>query len=118
MAGRYTMVIDLERCMGCGTCVVACKVENNIEEGSGIRVETKGGLHRDTPEGEFPLLSMYYLPQPCMHCSHPPCLEACPFEAIYKRVDGIVLINEDECTVSIYGRLWILLIIAAGTPAW
>ncbi|MBW2143848.1 MAG: 4Fe-4S dicluster domain-containing protein [Deltaproteobacteria bacterium] len=97
MGGKYAMVIDLERCMGCCTCVVACKVENNMEEGSGIRVETVGGPHRDTPAGEFPSLKMYYLPQPCMHCADPPCLEACPVEALYKREDGIVLVNKDEC---------------------
>lgn len=89
--------IDLERCIGCNTCVIACKVENELEVGSGIRVETVGGHHRDTPAGVFPHLSMHYRPILCMHCTNPPCLEACPAEAIVKREDGIVLIDEDSC---------------------
>ncbi|MEM3703318.1 MAG: 4Fe-4S dicluster domain-containing protein [Candidatus Bathyarchaeia archaeon] len=33
----------------------------------------------------------------CMHCSKPPCLDACPTKAIYKEADGIVLVNRDLC---------------------
>ena len=98
MSKRYGLVIDLERCIGCETCRIACKVENNLKIWSGIRVDTVGGAHRDTPEGKYPNLSMYYLPVPCMHCGKPSCLEACPEEAIYKRKDGLVLVVEDKCT--------------------
>ena len=97
MAKRYGLVIDLERCTGCQTCTIACKVEQRMEVGSGIRVETVGGPHRDTPAGKYPDLSMYYLPIACMHCDQPPCRDACPTEAIYQRPDGIVLINEEKC---------------------
>ena len=97
MDKRFTLVIDLERCIGCCTCVIACKVENGLEIGSGVRVETIGGAHKDTPAGKFPLLSMHYLPMLCMHCDQPPCLEACPVTAISKREDGIVLIDENKC---------------------
>lgn len=97
MASRYGLVIDLERCIGCHTCKIACKMENGIEVGSGIRVETVGGLHQDTPAGKYPDLSMYYLPVPCMHCAKPPCLDACPTGAIYKREDGIVVVSEEMC---------------------
>lgn len=97
MVKRYGMVIDLERCTGCQTCTVACKVEHGIEVGSGISVQTVGGPHRDTPGGTYPNLSMYYLPTPCMHCDKPPCQDACPAGAISKRPDGIVLIDEEKC---------------------
>lgn len=97
MVKRYGLVIDLERCIGCNTCTVACKVENGMEVGSGIRVETVGGAHRDTPAGSYPELSMHYLPVACMHCDRPPCRDACPTEAIYQRPDGIVLIDVQKC---------------------
>lgn len=97
MANKYGLVIDLERCIGCHTCTIACKLENSMEKGSGIRVETIGGPHRDTPGGEYPNLSMHFLPVPCMHCDEPPCLDACPLEAIFKREDGIVLVDEEKC---------------------
>jgi len=97
MARQYGLVIDLERCIGCHTCTIACKLENGLEKGSWVRVETIGGPHRDTPSGEHPRLSMHFVPFLCMHCEQPPCREACPLEAIYKRDDGIVLIDEEKC---------------------
>jgi len=94
---RYGLVIDLERCIGCHTCTIACKLESGLERGSGIRVETIGGPHRDTPAGKYPQLSMHFLPVPCMHCDEPPCLDVCPLEAIFRRPDGIVLVDEEKC---------------------
>lgn len=97
MAKRYGLVIDLERCTGCDTCTIACKVENKMEVGSGMRVETVGGIHRDSPVGKYPDLSIYYMPIACMHCDQPPCHDSCHAEAIYQRPDGIVLIDEEKC---------------------
>lgn len=96
------MLIDLNRCTGCKACIVACKQENDLpprldappgSKGfSYIRVDVVG------PEGEYPDLSQYYLPVPCMHCANAPCMKACPTAAIYRRDDGLVLINAAECT--------------------
>ena len=97
MAKRYGLVIDLERCIGCNTCIVACKLENGLEKGSWIRVDTIGGNHRDSPGGKYPNVSMHFLPVLCMHCDKPPCLDACPLEAIFKRTDGIVMVDEKKC---------------------
>lgn len=94
---RYGLVIDLDRCTGCQTCAVACRVEHRLDDISGIRVETVGGGGRDTPSGQYPDLSMHYLPIPCMHCSEAPCIPACPVDAICCRSDGIVLIDGDKC---------------------
>ena len=95
---RYGLVIDLDRCIGCHSCRIACKVENNLDTGAGIRVDTIGGKYPDTPGGKYPNLSMYWLPVPCMHCDEPSCLAGCPEEAIYKRKDGLVLVDEEKCT--------------------
>ncbi|MFH1140802.1 MAG: 4Fe-4S dicluster domain-containing protein [Chloroflexota bacterium] len=97
MAKRFGLVIDQERCIGCHACTVACKLENGIETGSWTHVETVGGAEMDTASGTFPHLSMYYTLRFCMHCANPPCLDACPTEAIYKRDDGIVLIDAEKC---------------------
>ena len=94
---RYGLVIDLERCIGCHACTVACKAENKIDHDSWIRVEMRDGQPRDTAQGQFPQLTMYYLPITCMHCQNPPCIDACPVNAIYKRDDGIVILNADQC---------------------
>lgn len=98
MSKKYGLVIDLERCIGCQTCRLACKVENNLKKVSGMRVDTIGGIHPDTPAGKYPNLTMYHQPVPCMHCDHPACMDVCPEEAIYKRQDGIVLVDEEKCT--------------------
>lgn len=94
---RYGMVIDLERCVGCQTCTIACMIEHDLDEGAGIEVQTIGGKDRDTPEGRHPDLHMHFLPILCMHCADAPCMEACPNKAIFKRPDGIVLIDIKAC---------------------
>jgi len=97
MSKRYGLVIDLDRCMGCEGCIIACKVENGLDKVCGLTVNTVGGVHKDTPKGKFPDLTMYYLPVHCMHCGNPLCMDACPEGAIYKRSDGIVLVDQETC---------------------
>ena len=99
MVKQYSLVFDLRRCIGCHNCTIACKVENNLEVGSWIKVLTSSGTLVDMPTGKYPQLSLYWQPITCMHCQNPPCLEACPVEGtIYIRPDGIVLIEKEKCT--------------------
>lgn len=95
---QYGLVFDERRCIGCRTCVIACKVENNLDAGSWMRVLTRGGATSDSPAGTYPGLSLSWQPDTCRHCQNPPCLEACPSEAVHKRPDGIVLIDREKCT--------------------
>jgi len=98
MTKQLALVINLDRCIGCHACTVACKMENNIERDAWVNVRTIGGGMLDTPQGVYPNLSLYYLPVSCMHCENPPCVDACPTGAMYKREeDGIVLVNQDRC---------------------
>ena len=97
MTNQYGILIDLKRCIGCHTCTFACKIENDVQPGSWIHVKTEGGPHMDTPEGIYPNVRMHYLPKTCNHCRRPTCLPVCPTHAIYKRKDGIVLIDKDKC---------------------
>jgi len=101
-ARQYGMFIDLDRCTGCGACVVVCKQEHDLPPRSDAVPGSKGlayvRLLDVGTEGDYPDLSFYHIPVPCMHCSYPPCIEACPTDAIYRREDGLVLINERACT--------------------
>jgi molybdopterin-containing oxidoreductase family iron-sulfur binding subunit len=98
MAVRYAMVIDLARCVGCQTCAIQCKLENNVPLGlAWNRVLTMGGQQIDTPKGTFPNLEMYHVPLACQHCEDPPCVKVCPVGCCYQRPDGIVLIKYEQC---------------------
>lgn len=96
---RYGMLIDLSRCVGCQSCAVGCKVEN--DEPLGIwwnRILTVGGSEIDQPSGDFPYVQMHYLPLACQHCDNAPCVKVCPVDATYTRQsDGVVLIDYDRC---------------------
>ena len=86
---RYGMVLDLNRCTGCMTCVMACKEEN---------LTRPGVWWNRVLELESEILDrMTYLRYACMHCDDPPCVPVCPEHAIYKRPDGIVLIDQEKC---------------------
>ena len=85
------MVIDLERCIGCHACEVACKFENRTPPGiTWTRV-----FMREV--GRFPDVKRLYVPTMCMHCKDPACVEVCPTGASYQREDGIVLVDHDKC---------------------
>jgi len=96
---RLVMLIDLKRCIGCNTCALACKVENNVPNTIWWnRVLTIGGEEMDTPEGKYPNLQMQYLTLACQHCDNPPCTKVCPVGATYKREDdGVVIQDYDRC---------------------
>ncbi len=84
---------DQTRCIGCFTCIVACKDWNDVPAGpaSWKRVIT-------TEKGKFPDLFVAFLSTACYHCEQPACVEACPVNAITKREsDGVVLVDREAC---------------------
>ena len=96
---HYGMVIEASGCIACHACAVACKVENNLPDGIWWnRIFTIGGLHRDTPAGVYPNLSMSNLPLACQHCENPACTKVCPVGATYKDTEtGAVRQDFDKC---------------------
>ncbi len=88
---RWGMVIDLRKCVGCQTCTIACKQDNNTPPGIFWRRVV------DCEVGQYPDVKRVFLPMGCMHCSEPPCLEVCPTTATYRRPDGIVDIHYELC---------------------
>ena len=105
MAKQYGFVIDTKLCMGCNTCGVACKIENNIPHGIyWNRVLTEGGMGIDTPSGVYPelgetsTLKMRYYTVSCQHCENPACVKVCPVGATYKDPEtGVVRQDYDKC---------------------
>lgn len=96
---RFGMVIDLDRCLGCRSCSVACKIHNAQPPGTWWhRVETIGSQHHMVPAEGREAAAQTYLPMPCMHCDNPPCAKVCPVKATWKRQeDGVVLVDYERC---------------------
>ena len=88
----------MRRCIGCNTCAVACKMQNNVPDGMlWNRVLTEGCERFDSAEGTYPNLSRTYLPLACQHCENPACERVCPTGATYKDDKGRVEIDYDKC---------------------
>ena len=94
----WHLIIDVEKCENCNNCFLACKDEhvgNNWpayaapQPGQGPSWIAIYGKER----GQFPFIDVGYLPVPCMHCDDAPCIKAARDGAIYKRPDGIVIID-------------------------
>lgn len=88
---RMGFTIDLERCVGCQACVIACKVEN----GTPRNIHWMRVLEKEV--GEFPRARRTFTPVRCNHCANPPCVQACPTGAFVQRDDGVVVIKDDVC---------------------
>ena len=107
---KLGLVIDLDTCVGCHACAVACKEWN----AGGIA----GPLTDEQPYGKDPFGVWFnrvhsydvepevvggasmtvHFPRSCLHCETPACVTVCPTGASYKRAeDGIVLVDEDKC---------------------
>jgi Fe-S-cluster-containing dehydrogenase component len=84
-------VLDLHRCVGCGACVLACRVENERVETAAWRRVVALNLRR------HPAGPTYYLSLACHHCDEPACLAGCPSRAFEKRPDGVVVHREERC---------------------
>jgi menaquinone reductase, iron-sulfur cluster-binding subunit len=84
---RYGMVIHLDRCTGCGVCMTACAVENNVAPAEEKATERTGVTWlRVYPvlNGEpFPATDTVFIPMTCQQCgNHTPCVSVCPQNAV------------------------------------
>ena len=102
---RYGMVIDLSQCTACYCCFTACKDEfwdNDYPPYSAAQPRLgQFWMNLSKKErGEYPYIKVAYMPILCQHCDNAPCIAACKAGAIYKRDDGIVIIDPEKCTGS------------------
>ena len=95
-------VIDITRCNGCYNCQIACKDEhvgNDWTPYAKPQPDTGQFWMRitDMVRGTVPKVKITYHHTLCQHCNEAPCISACKQQAIYKRDDGIVIIDPEKC---------------------
>ncbi len=120
---KWIMCIDVNKCIGCGLCVEACKKENAVPEGPYFRTwieryvilkpepgsdQTRGDTLVDSPNGGmhgFPELPFpngriehsFFVPKLCNLCKFSPCVQVCPVGASFDSPDGAVLVDPKYC---------------------
>jgi len=112
---KFGMGIQIDKCIGCGRCVIACKNENDvpkepfffrtwverylIKKDEEVVVECVEGGAGELSNGtkEKDVLRSFFVPKLCNHCDNPPCAQVCPVGATFQTEEGIVLVDEKRC---------------------
>ncbi len=111
---EWGFVVDTTRCIGCGACVRACKIENDVPENyfrtwveryeinkdEQIRVDSPKGAIESFKQNNFPesdIVKAFFVPKLCNHCYDSACTQVCPVGASYKSADYVVLIDKKHC---------------------
>jgi len=104
---RLGLTIDIDTCVGCHACAVACKEWNASSKMGGPLSDydrhgaepsgTWANRVRHYEAGSYPDSKTLNVPMSCMHCEDADCVTVCPTGASYKRDDGIVLVDPDKC---------------------
>jgi Fe-S-cluster-containing dehydrogenase component len=115
---QVNLVIDVAKCEDCNDCFLSCKDEYVGNDWLPYSVSQPLHGHRwmdimRKERGQYPLIDVAYRPTPCMHCDDPACIKEARDKAVYKRDDGIVIIDPakakgqkaivDSCP---YGVIW------------
>ena len=115
---KWNLIIDIEKCEDCNNCFLSCKDEHVDNAFPGYTAPQVKHGHRwvnimRKERGQFPQIDVAYMPVFCMHCDNAPCIKAAKDGAVYKRDDGIVIIDPvkaqgqkhlvDACP---YGAIW------------
>jgi len=108
----YAYLIDTTKCIGCGSCVRACRAENGVPDGfyrTWVERYVVGmeGSHVDSPSGgidgfppvqvSFVATKSFFVPKMCNHCKATPCIQVCPVGASYRTKDGVVMVDGERC---------------------
>jgi Fe-S-cluster-containing dehydrogenase component len=96
------MAIDLNKCIGCYNCQVACKDEHVYNSFPPVAAEQPAfgqfwlSIEEKEQVWDPSHIKVTYIPKPCQHCDDAPCAKAAKDGAIYKRADGIVIIDPEK----------------------
>ena len=103
---KWGMVVDIDKCIGCQACVVACQAENNIP------INVEGRFHERRAiewirierywEGEWPDIKARFIPILCQHCENAPCEPVCPVFATYHNDEGLNVQVYNRCVGTRY----------------
>lgn len=96
-------VIDISKCSGCYNCQLACKDEHAGNDWSPYAkpqpdIGQFWAKVDDFVEGTIPKVKVHYIPRLCNHCEKAACMESCALGAVYRREDGLVIIDPEKCT--------------------
>ena len=95
---RYSIVTDVNRCVGCLACSVACKAVNGVPVGAFWNKTLRIGPNpKEGGSGQWPDVDLYFLTVSCQHCENPECVHVCPTGASHKLEDGTVQIDKSKC---------------------
>jgi tetrathionate reductase subunit B len=123
---RWVFLVDTRKCMGCGFCVRACKIENETPYDAHVSrtwveryvITNDGKAFIDSPnaardgfttqkidqnlEGMAEvkpeeIAKAFFVPKLCNQCDNPPCVQVCPVGATYQTEDGVVLVDRSWC---------------------
>ena len=110
---RWVFLVDTFKCIGCGSCVRACRAENDVPEGhyrtwvERYEIPVEGEAHVDSPAGGgdgfhpqttgMNVHKGFFVPKLCNHCRATPCTQVCPVGASYSTQDGVVLVDQKHC---------------------
>ena len=115
---KWNLIIDVAICHDCNDCFLACKDEYFENDFPPYSVAQPRHGHRwmnimRKERGQYPKVDVSYLPVPCMHCDDAPCVKKAKDGAVYKRDDGIVIIDpekakgkKDILDTCPYGAIW------------
>ncbi len=109
----YVYLIDVRKCIGCGSCVRACSRENDVPRDyfrtwvERYQISRTGVISADSPNGGMdgfePLVTgqdvtqAFFFPKLCCHCTNTPCVQLCPVGASYRTLEGVILVDETRC---------------------
>jgi tetrathionate reductase subunit B len=110
----WAFVVDTTRCIGCGSCVRACGIENDVPESyfrtwvERYEIDEDETIHVDSPEGgkhsfkqkrvhDEQIVKGFFVPKLCNHCRNSSCTQVCPVGASYHSPDGVVLVDRKHC---------------------